>query len=350
MSRSKRVRAAVLAGCLVAGALVGPVQAEVGRNGLIAFSRQGDVFTIRPDGSGLRQLTSGDADDLPLWSADGSTLVVVRARYSETDSRWTVITMRSDGSSRNRSRPRVLGSMQGPDISPDGTRLVYADMDLENTGQPGPYASAIRVLDLRTGARARLTGYGTWNSAPSWSPDGTMIAFESSRDGDAEIFVMSADGSVSEQITHNELNDSSPEWSPDGSRLIFQTTYPNESGGDDRSAIAMVGAAGGDVVVLTAGPRFDGRPVWSPDGSLILFSSVPATPGGGRSELRVMTADGGEQRILAEGDGGVWSPDGTQVAFARDGDLFSVPVVGGAERRLTRGPAFDYWPAWQAKP
>ena len=334
----------------MAGALAGPVHAEVGRNGLIAFSRQGDVFTIRPDGSAARQLTSGDADDIPLWSADGSTLVIVRARYSGTDSRWTVITMRSDGSSRKRLRPRVLGSVQGPEISPDGTRLVYADMDLGNTDLPGPYASAIRILDLRTGARARLTGYGTWNSGPSWSPDGTMIAFESSRDGDAEIFVMPADGSDPVQITDNEVNDFSPEWSPDGSRLVFQTTYPSESGGDERSAIAMVGSGGGEVVVLTAGPRFDGRPVWSPDGSLILFSSIPTTPGGWPSELWVMTADGGAQRILAEGDIGVWSPDGTRVAFARNGDLFSVAVAGGDERRLTRGPAFDYWPAWQAKP
>ena len=333
----------------MAGALGGPVHAEIGRNGLIAFSRQGDVFTIRPDGSGSRRLTSGDADDIPLWSADGTMLVVVRAVYTETDTRWAVITMRPDGSRRDRLRPRVLGSMQHSDVSPDGTRLVYADMYDGDAGLPGPYASAIRMLDLRTGTRSRLTGYGTWNSGPAWSPDGTMIAFESSRDGDSEIFVMRADGSDLAQITHNEINDFSPKWSLDGSRLALHTAFPNELGGDDRTAIGVVGSDGGEVTFLTERPRFDVRPVWSPDGSLILFSSLPAVPGGDRSSLWVMAADGSGQRLLAEGDGGVWSPDGSRVAFVRGGDLFSVPTAGGDERRLTRGEAFDFWPAWQAK-
>ena len=348
MSRTRALPVA-LACLLVVGLLATPARSGPGRNGLIAFSRQGDVFTIRPDGTGLKQLTSSDTEDTPLWSRDGSMLVVLRALYTETDSRWTVITMRPDGSNRRRLRPRVLGSMLGAEISPDGTRLVYADMDLSNTNTPGPYASAIRILDLRTGARARLTGYGTWNAAPSWSPDGTKLAFESSRDGDAEIYVMGPDGSGLSQVTHNEQNDFSPAWSPDGSKIAVQTTFPHESGGDERSAIGVVDTAGGDVATLTEGPTFDGRPLWSPDGERILFSRVSATPGPAAQSLWVMASDGSDQSLLAEGDFGVWSPDGTRVAFARDGDLFGLSATGGDEQRLTRGPAFDYLPDWQTK-
>lgn len=344
-----RILAAALVCLLVAGLPATPARAEAGRNGLIAFSRQGEVFTIRPDGTGSKQLTSSEADDMPLWSPDGTVLVVVRALYSGTDARWRVITMRPDGSDRKKLRPRVLGSMQTPEVSPDGTMLVYADMDLANTGTPGPYASAIRTLDLRTGARSRLTGYGTWNSSPSWSSDGTKIAFESSRDGDAEIYVMRPDGSDLAQVTHNEMNDFSPAWSPDGSRIAVETIFPRESGGDERSAIGVVDSAGGDITTLTEGPSFDVRPSWSPDGERILFSRFPAAPGPAAQSLWVMTAEGGDQSLLAEGDFGVWSPDGTTVAFARDGDLFAVPATGGDQQRLTRGPAFDYRPVWQTK-
>ncbi|MFP5352652.1 MAG: hypothetical protein ACLGIB_08830 [Actinomycetota bacterium] len=345
-----RARSLAVAALLVTALVGTPARAGVGRNGLIAFSRQGDVFTIRPGGTGLEQLTSGDAEDVPLWTRDGSMLVVVRALHTETGSRWRVLTMRPDGSDRMRFRPRVLGSIQRPDVSPDGTKLVYADMDLSNTGLPDPYASAIRILDLRTGARSRLTGYGTWNSGPAWSPDGTKIAFESSRDGDAEIYVMAPDGTGLVQVTRNEVNDFSPVWSPDGTRIAFQTTFPNVDGGDDGSAIAMVDVGGGEITVLTDGSRFDGQPVWSPDGSLILFSSSPTSPEGGRSHLWVMGPDGSEQTVIAdEGDFAAWSPDGTKVVFARGGDLFIVAVAGDNEQRLTRGAAFDYWPAWQER-
>jgi len=60
----------------------------------------------------------------------------------------------------------------------------------------------------------QLTFTNAFNGAPKWSPDGTQIAFESTRDGDSEIYVMNADGSDVRQLTDNDATDRHPNWQP----------------------------------------------------------------------------------------------------------------------------------------
>ena len=71
--------------------------------------------------------------------------------------------------------------------------------------------------------RTRLTNnwYNDWH--PSWSSDGTKIAFSSARDGTREIYVMDADGSNQTRLTDNSADDLEPSWSPDGAKIAFET-------------------------------------------------------------------------------------------------------------------------------
>jgi len=104
---------------------------------------------------------------------------------------------------------------------------------------------------------------------PAWSPNGTKIAFQSSRDGNPEIYVMNADGSNSTRLTENRANDEFPVWSPDGSKIAF---ISNRDGQQD---IYIMNADGSNVTRLTDNSIREISLSWSPDGTKIAFCGYP---------------------------------------------------------------------------
>jgi TolB protein len=85
------------------------------------------------------------------------------------------------------------------------------------------------------------------DSAPSWSPDGLKIAFQSFRDGDYDIYVMNADGSAQRAVTNNTVDDEDPAWSPDGQKIAFESYRPR--GG--QAQIFVINADGSKETRLT---------------------------------------------------------------------------------------------------
>ncbi|GIV01726.1 MAG: hypothetical protein KatS3mg015_0556 [Fimbriimonadales bacterium] len=143
----------------------------------------------------------------------------------------------------------------------------------------------LRFVPLRgRGARAfrhpvRLRG-GGGSSLP------TFIAFESTRDGNFEIYVMNADGTNQTNLTNNAAIDSGPVWSADGSKIAFVS---DRDGNDE---VYVMNADGTNQTRLTNNPAPSDRfPVWSPDGSKIAFVSDRD----GNVEIYVMNADGTSQ-------------------------------------------------------
>ncbi len=95
------------------------------------------------------------------------------------------------------------------------------------------------------------------NFLPVWSPDGTRIAFQSNRDGNAEIYVMNRDGSGIRRVTNHPLSDTTPTWSPSGNQIAFTS---------DRSGspqIYVVDVDGLNLRLLTRESYCD-RATWSP--------------------------------------------------------------------------------------
>jgi TolB protein len=195
------------------------------------------------------------------------------------------------------------------------------------------------------------------NESPAWSPDDRKIAFMSARNGNAEIYVMNADGSAVHNLTRSwQSEDDGPAWSPDGRRIVF---YSDRDGGDVRppnDELYVMNADGRGVRRLTTNPGQDLFPVWSPDGKKIAFMSDP--DGDRIAEIYVMNADGSAVRRLTHGatdndyfgPAATWSPDGTRIAFdSNRGDRFEIYVInadGSRQQRLTEN-SDDGLPAWQ---
>lgn len=177
-----------------------------------------------------------------------------------------------------------------------------------------------------------------------WSPDGSTIAFSSNRDGKAQIYVMNAGGSGVTRITTDTASDFAPVWSPDGSKIVFQSVR------DGNAEVYVMNADGSNQVNLSNDTTSDGNPVWSPDGSKIAFTASRD----GNAEVYVMAADGSKQVNLSSNPAAdfspVWSPDGTRIAFTsnRDGhaEIYVMNPDGSGVSRVTSSTYGDVSPTW----
>jgi Tol biopolymer transport system component len=200
-------------------------------------------------------------------------------------------------------------------------------------------------------------------SGPAWSPDGTRIAFTSTR-GNAEIYVMKADGSEVRRLTDHPAEDYSPTWSPDGTRIAF-SRFADQSDSDDViqfAEIMVMNADGSGVGQLTARSNEQflyGAPAWSRDGSRIAFREWPDwEPSTG--SILVMNSDGTDPRDIVPNDGDswtgspAWSTDG-RIALdiarytadaTQNFDIYIMNADGSGQIRLTHHPAHDEAPRW----
>jgi Tol biopolymer transport system component len=160
--------------------------------------------------------------------------------------------------------------------------------------------------------RRTLTNAPGLDIDPTWSPDGSKIAFLSTRDGNGEIYVMDADGSNEFNLSNNTAEDQHPAWSPDSSQIAFASAR------DGNWEIYVMDSDGSNPVRLTNDPADDRHVLWSPDGLYIAFVSQrdpsdPAQMERGQNEyLYVINADGSNQIRLTDELGiprkPAWSP------------------------------------------
>jgi Tol biopolymer transport system component len=204
----------------------------------------------------------------------------------------------------------------------------------------------------------RLTmGKGIWSEAldisqASWSPRGKKIAFDSQYDAEPpdceqhctnwDVLVINSDASGLKQIA---LRARAPAWSPDGRRLAYESDVDAYFDAGSVTITRLDGS--GSVHVNAFNHSSDIGPVWSPTRDELAFQAGPTDASS--SSIYVIGADGRRKRRLARGHNPTWSPDGRRLAFIDDYKLITIDRNGKDKRRVSRKGEFVTGAAWSPK-
>jgi len=312
--------------------------------GVIAFiserATQKDVWLVKPTGEETQLTHSPNEDDfVAAPSPDGKALLVIATR-SVNDLHMEQLRVQplNGGPPVPLNAPRARA--RNPSWSPDGSWLV-AESDARS------FSDVVRLEPKLGTAEQRLAQAPEGNFEPAVSPDGTEIAFVSSKSGDPEIYVMRADGTNERRITAFYQEDREPKWSPDGKWLSFISNR------EARDRYFLVRPDGTQLRALSGGAtQLDERElVWSPDSQKVAF--VERLPDS-KSRILVANAAGGEPVALTDGkqrdDAPAWSPDGKYLVFVAerqgDVDLWLMRADGSGQVRLTMAQGADWLPRW----
>lgn len=237
------------------------------------------IYTMNLNGTNVVRLTNDPAGDInPSFSPDGSKLAFTSFRDGPAE----VYTMNADGTDQRRLTSTPAANAK-PVYSPNGSKIAFMSFRDSSRNPPQP---EIYVMSTDGSAQTRLTSTDG-NAVPSFSPDGSKIVFSSVRDSmpggaaDYEIYIMNADGSAQTSLTSHasDIIDVDPAFSPDGSRIAFASTR-----GSRQPQIYTMQADGGNVQLLFASAGAKTATAWGalssapldPPPSIVATSPTPA--------------------------------------------------------------------------
>jgi TolB protein len=297
-----------------------------------------DVFQLRVNPSGITgddpdRLTSGTNAHTISLSADGKLLAY--SSYTPGANIWSIPIPAAGVSSVADATQLTFGNeMIGKlAISPDGRWLAF---DSDREGQ-----ADVWKMPIGGGPAERVTRGPEDEFVNGWSPDGRELVIHATHNGQRDVLVVSADGARREPVATTPLQEHHAAWGADGNSIIFDA--PPKAGERDQAFVATrakAGAPWGPPRQITR--NGSGDPAWSPNGRLIATCAD--------DELRVVAPDGSGERVLVSGKKDpalgepsypVWSRDGLTVYYrvydrARQSSIWSVGLDGGTPRLLVR--------------
>jgi len=256
---------------------------------------------------------------------------------------------------------RDLPGCTDPAFSPDGTSIAFAAIG-PRVDFGGLFDRDIFVINADGSGLTDVVPEEGGQYSPTWSPNGSQIAFESPRGhSGTDIWLVNADGSGLVQLTSDVFMDQYPVFSPDGSSIAFVSNRSRSY------EIWLMNADGSDQTQLTADdeePEEIRYPAFSPDGLWIVFqarrSDSPSAETRRSFEIWVMNVDGSHLTQLTLDDEMSdehpdFSPDGRRIVFScnRFGGSFDLCMInadGSDLTQLTTGPEDDMSPDWRTSP
>jgi Tol biopolymer transport system component len=247
----------------------------------------------------------------PVQTASAATFPRINGKIAFT-SNYEIYVMNADGSKLTKITNSISTSDYDPSWSPDGTKIAFTRLDKTD------FSFNIYLMNADGSRVAELIGNNARN--PSWSPDGTKIAFVESRGTNKGIYTANAaDGSGITQLT-NGKGDDEPSWAPNGSKIAFSSLRDGSG-----LQVYVMNADGSEITKLTDKGGYS--PSWSPDGSKIIFLTsrdypllYDFLPRG--NSIYTMNADGAGQTSLYAGERSFeagrpnYSPDCTKIVFS----------------------------------
>ena len=350
---------ALVTSLVLAGAPFGPAG-----NGLIAVSRDGDIFTYDPRTGLSRAIVTGPGNDMnPIWSPDGTRLVFERMMAMDS----TLYIARADGSGLRELTPDGLTDIRSYEVSPDGALVAIV------AGVNGIPALYVAHAD-GSGTRRIEMGSMVWGA--TFRPTGSDILFVGPHGVDGSysgIYLIDPDGTNLRTLLEPQVDadiEGDAHWSPDGTQIAYARWEPSvvkhdlrvHAMSDDGTGDRIVGHADGAwwESGVSGSPMVRG-PLWSPDGQKLLiernlgtgegdYSTHPSTPvvvtvGGGIPDVGIRF------ELSSRGSVAGWSPDGSAIQATPLDDagnpaqqLLWDPLTGRS--RTAPWDAASY-PAWQ---
>jgi Tol biopolymer transport system component/DNA-binding winged helix-turn-helix (wHTH) protein len=299
-----------------------------------------------------RRLTFEHHDVLGLeWHPAGDSVIVSSPR-SGVAALYRV--MLADGTIAR--LPNVDDGATQPAVDPRSGRLAFRQEQVDTNiyrvdfraGAGAGGASVDRVAVDRVGrvdsgsSRARrIIASSRLDDSPHVSPDGTRIAFASSRSGAREIWLTDADGGHPRQLTFLHGRAEKPQWSPDGRSIAFDAF----TSGRVRPDIYVIDAGSGSPRALTADASFDSMPTWAADGKSLYFMSDRSAAW----EIWNVPIAGGPARRVTEGGAlrAQESADGSSLYYGTDAPEVKRRAIGTAlaagDESVARFPADTHW-------
>jgi TolB protein len=225
-----------------------------------------------------------------------------------------------------------------PSWSPNGTRLAYVSFERKKP--------VVYVQSLTTGQRNAVANFLGSNSAPAWSPDGRRLAVTLTKDGASQIYSISADGGGTATrltMSSGQVIDTEPNYSPDGQWIIFTS----DRGGGPQ--IYRMPASGGQAQRMTFEGGYNVSPRHSPDGKSFTFIQRQ----GSRFSVAIQDFASRQMQLLT--DGGVdespsFAPNGRMILYASEvrgrGILAAVSSDGRVKQRFSESAGDVREPAW----